>query len=54
MATQGENIADIVGYHLAYKGYELWLEQNGGQEPSLPGLPFTNRQMFWWVKRAGN
>ena len=31
---------------LSFYPTELWLEKNG-VEDSLPGLPFTNRQMFW-------
>ncbi len=48
VATQGENIADIMGNLVAYRGYEIWMEENGvTEEPGLPGLPFTARQMFW-------
>jgi len=44
--TQGENIADNGGYKEAIRAYER-LTQQYGEEPKLPGLPYTPRQMFW-------
>merc|ERR1711970_786605 len=44
--TQGENIADNGGYKEAIRAYERLTKQYG-EEPKLPGLPYTPRQMFW-------
>ncbi|KAJ3654450.1 hypothetical protein Zmor_013639 [Zophobas morio] len=44
--TLAENIADNGGIEIAYRGYLKWLERNR-VEPSLPGLRYTPRQLFW-------
>lgn len=44
--TQGENIADNGGYKEAIRAYNRLVEEYG-EEPRLPGLPYTNRQLFW-------
>ena len=44
--TQGENIADNAGLSQAYRAYQRWIRDNR-VEPHLPGLKYTNNQLFW-------
>lgn len=45
--TQGENIADNGGLKQSYRAYRSWVEQQGKEEPKLPGLDFTHDQLFF-------
>ncbi|KRX48557.1 Neprilysin-2 [Trichinella murrelli] len=46
--TQGENIADNAGVKEAYMAYRKYIEDNGSEEPRLPGLVnMTNDQIFF-------
>lgn len=44
--TQGENIADNGGIKQSYQAYQAWVLENA-PEKTLPGLPYTQQQMFW-------
>lgn len=44
--TIGDNFADNSGLTIALRAYEKYLKHNG-EEPHLPGLDFTNKQMFF-------
>ena len=46
ITTQGENIADNGGIKESLWAYES-LVRKFGPEPILPGLEFSQRQLFW-------
>ncbi|GFS89724.1 endothelin-converting enzyme homolog [Nephila pilipes] len=57
--TLGENIADTGGLLAAFSAYQKLLKRIG-TEPKLPGLPYSERQMFWiafasvWCRKQTN
>ncbi|XP_043472649.1 neprilysin-2-like [Leptopilina heterotoma] len=44
--TQSEDTSDIVGINVAYSAYENYMKTYG-PEPLLPGVNYTQRQLFW-------
>jgi len=52
ISTQGENIADNGGFKEAYRAYQRVVDAYG-EEPLLPGLPYTPNQLFWLSGAAG-
>ena len=44
--SQGQNFADNLGIKLAIRAYNRMIAENR-EEPRLPGLPYTPRQLFW-------
>eukprot|EP00914_Ancora_sagittata_P002837 GHVO01005991.1.p1 GENE.GHVO01005991.1~~GHVO01005991.1.p1 ORF type:complete len:215 (-),score=8.46 GHVO01005991.1:610-1203(-) len=45
--TQGENIADNGGLKQAFKAYRTWVDEQGHEEPSMPGVSLTHNQIFF-------
>ncbi|KAG8190129.1 hypothetical protein JTE90_026697 [Oedothorax gibbosus] len=44
--TLHENIADSTGLKKAFMSYQKYVKENG-KEPKLPGMEFTNQQLFF-------
>ena len=45
--TLGENIADNSGFKISYKTYKAWEEAQNKSEARLPGLNYTNDQVYF-------
>ncbi|XP_047995531.1 neprilysin-4-like [Leguminivora glycinivorella] len=45
--TQGENIADNGGVKQAFRAYIRWVQKNGVEDETLPGLNHTHTQLFF-------
>ncbi|XP_035213625.1 neprilysin-2-like [Stegodyphus dumicola] len=56
--TQDEYIGYISGLKAAYEGYKIWSSEKKQEEPKLPGLKYTPKQLFWisaaqlWCEKA--
>ncbi|XP_057334238.1 neprilysin-2-like isoform X2 [Microplitis mediator] len=46
ISYESSQISEQLAYKVSYQAYQHWLTKNG-IEPSLPGLPYTNNQLFW-------
>lgn len=51
--TQNENIADNIGWKIAYLAYNEWVKQNN-EEQKLPGLERYNGQQMFWISTANS